>query len=207
MFNSNMKYHSTIAHPDNKIGNNVKSIGDVCIGYPTRSKYNSEDSYPGATIGDNAILRSGTIIYCDVFLGRGVQTGHNVIIREFTTIGEGTSIGSNTIIEGYCVVGKHTNIQSNVFIPTNCDIGDNVFIGPCCVFTNDKYPPSYGKLIGVVIEDGAKIGANVTVTPGVIIGKGAFIAAGALVTRDVPANMMAIGSPAKIMELPEGFKP
>jgi acetyltransferase-like isoleucine patch superfamily enzyme len=207
MFNTHMGYRTTIASPQNKIGNDVKFIGDVCIGYPTRSKYNMEDSYPGATIGDGVIFRSGTIIYCDVFLGRGVQTGHNVIIREFTTIGEGTSVGSNTIIEGYCIIGKHTSIQSNVFIPTNCDIGDNVFIGPCVVMTNDKYPPSYGKLTGVIIEDDVKIGANVTVLPGVTIRKGAFVAAGSLVTKDVPSNMMAIGHPAKIVDLPEELWP
>ena len=195
------------SYPCNTIGDNVQCIGDVCIGYPTRGKYTVEGGYEGATIKDECVLRSGTIIYCEVYIGKKVQTGHNVIIREFTVIGEGASIGSNTIIEGFCYIGKHTNIQSNVFIPTNCDIGDNVFIGPCCVFTNDKYPPSYRKLTGVTIESDVKIGANVTVLPGITIGEGAFVAAGSLVTKDVPPNMMAIGSPAKIVDLPEEFKP
>jgi acetyltransferase-like isoleucine patch superfamily enzyme len=88
-----------------------------------------------------------------------------------------------------------------VYIPTNTTIGDRVFIGPNAVLTNDRYPPS-GSLDGPVIKAGAAIGANATILPGVCIGEGAFVAAGSVVTRDVPDHMMAIGTPARIKDLP-----
>jgi len=187
----------------NEIGKNVTIFEPVTLGFPIRDRFKKiNGKFLGSFISDDVILRSGTIIYCHVVLGKSVTTGHNVIIREFTTVGNNTNVGSNTIIEGNCDIGKFCSIQSNVFIPTHCDIGNDVFIGPCCVLTNDKYPPSYGKMDGVIIEDGARIGANATILPGVTIGKNAFVAAGSLVTKDVPPNMMAIGSPAKIKDLP-----
>lgn len=162
-----------------------------------------QDRYPGTIIGSHAVLRSGAIIYCDVRVGDHFQCGHNVMIREHTTIGDDTAIGTSTVIEGNCVIGKGVSIQSMVFIPTHTTIGDRVFIGPNAVLTNDRYPPS-GRpdLTGPVIEDDAAIGANVTILPGVRIGKGAAVAAGSVVTRDVPAGMMAIGSPARLRPLP-----
>lgn len=142
-------------------------------------------------------------MYCDVHIGDHFQCGHNVMIREHTTIGDDTAIGTSTVIEGNCVIGKGVSIQSMVFIPTHTTIGDRVFIGPNAVLTNDRYPPS-GRpdLTGPVIEDDAAIGANVTILPGVRIGKGAAVAAGSVVTKDVPAGMMAVGSPARLRPLP-----
>jgi acetyltransferase-like isoleucine patch superfamily enzyme len=184
----------------------VTIFDPVTIGFPIKKYYGiSNEEFFGAMIHDDVTLRSGTIIYCYAVLGQSVSTGHNVIIREHTHIGNNTSVGTNTIIEGHCKIGKFCNIQSNVFIPTECNIGNDVFIGPCCVFTNDKYPPSYGELEGVTIGDGARIGANVTVVPGIHIGRDAFVAAGSLVTKDVPMLKMAIGSPARIQDLPRGM--
>ena len=85
-----------------------------------------------------------------------------------------------------------------VYIPTNTSLGDRVFIGPNAVLTNDRYPPSgIGGLVGPVIERGAAIGANATILPGIHIGEGALVAAAAVVTRDVPAHMLAVGAPGK----------
>ena len=87
-------------------------------------------------------------------------------------------------------------------------LGDNVFIGPNTVLTNDRYPPSRRDgLRGPTISDGASVGANVTILPGVCIGKGSLIAAGAIVTRDVPPHKLAIGLPAKIRDLPDAIRP
>jgi len=167
----------------------------------------SQKNYPGTTIGDGAVLRSGGIIYCDVTIGDDFQCGHNILIREHTTIGNNVSVGTATVIEGNCRIGDNVNIQSMVFVPTHTEIGDGVFIGPSAVLTNDRYPPT-GKpaLKGPVVEDDAVIGANATILPGIRIGKGALVAAGAIVTRDVPDGMMAIGIPAIIRDLPEGMR-
>lgn len=129
------------------------------------------------------------------------------MVREKTTIGDNVSIGTNVIIEGYSEIGDYCNLQSLVYIPTNTIIGDHVFIGPNTVLTNDKYPPHGGNtLTGPVIEDYASIGANVTILPGVRIGAHSLVAAGSVVTKDVPPETLAVGNPAKIRPLPEGAK-
>ena len=185
----------------NVIGENAQVFEPVTIGFPSRENI-GKTGFSGTTIGHHAVLRSGTIIYCDVIIGDNFQSGHNTLIREKTRIGDRTAIGTATIIDGNTRIGNDVSLQSMVYIPTNTIIGDHVFIGPNAVLTNDRYPPS-GSLTGPVIKTGAAIGANATIIPGVCIGEGAFIAAGSIVTRDVPDHMMAIGTPARIKELPK----
>jgi acetyltransferase-like isoleucine patch superfamily enzyme len=189
----------------NTLGDGAQIFEPVTLGFPSRDKIN-ESGFTGSTIGDRAILRSGTIIYCDVSIGDDFSSGHNVLIRERTRIGDRVSIGTASIIEGRTTIGNDVNIQSLVYIPTNTMIGNHVFIGPNAVLTNDRYPPSRtGGLEGPRLSDGAAIGANVTILPGVCIGKGALIAAGAIVTKDIPPHKLAIGAPAKIRELPKAM--
>jgi acetyltransferase-like isoleucine patch superfamily enzyme len=186
---------------NNVIGENAQIFEPVTIGFPSRENI-GKTGFSGTTIGHHAVLRSGTIIYCDVIIGDNFQSGHNTLIREKTRIGDRTAIGTATIIDGNTRIGNDVSLQSMVYIPTNTIIGDHVFIGPNAVLTNDRYPPS-GSLTGPVIKTGAAIGAHATIIPGVCIGEGAFIAAGSIVTRDVPDHMMAIGTPARIKELPK----
>lgn len=186
----------------NSIGPDTQIFEPVTVGFPSRENL-SRTGFRGTTIGKNAILRSGTVIYCDVFIGEGFQTGHNVMIRENTRIGNRVAIGTATIIEGHTIIGDDVNLQSMVYIPTETRIGNRVFIGPNSVLTNDRYPPrNVDGLKGPTLMDGAAIGANVTILPGICIGKGSLVAAGAVVTRDVPDRMLAIGSPARLKDLP-----
>jgi acetyltransferase-like isoleucine patch superfamily enzyme len=111
------------------------------------------------------------------------------------------------VIEGHTIIGDNVNLQSLVYIPTETCIGNQVFIGPNTVLTNDRYPPrNIGGLKGPTLMDGAAIGANVTILPGICIGRGALVAAGSVVTRDVPDRMLAIGSPARIKDLPSKLR-
>ena len=186
----------------NALGEGATIFEPVTIGFPSRDRIGEKD-YPGVTIGRDAVLRSGTIIYCDVLIGDAFQTGHNVLIREKTTIGDRVAIGTAAVIEGDCMIGDDVRLQSLVYIPTGTRIGDRVFIGPNAVLTNDRYPPGpHESLKAPVIGDGAVIGANATILPGVAIGEGAFVAAGAVVTKDVPARTLAVGSPARFRPLP-----
>ncbi len=197
-----MGVYFTIHYGNNIIGKNPQLFDPLTLGFPSRDNLGKKE-FPGVNIGDDAVLRSGSIIYCEVTIGDHFQCGHNVLIREKTTIGKNTSIGTSSVIEGYTTIGSNVSIQSMVFIPTNTHIGDRVFIGPASVLTNDRYPPT-GKpeLRGPVLEEGVVIGAKSVILPMVRIGQGAAVAAGAVVTRDVPAGKMAIGSPAKIREMP-----
>jgi len=120
----NMKYGI------NTIGKNAQIFEPVTIGFPSRDKIGKPwgGDFAGTTIGNNAIIRSGTIIYCNVTIGDNFQTGHNVMIRENTRIGNNVSIGTATIIEGHTLIGDNVNLQSTVYIPTGTIIGNHVFI-------------------------------------------------------------------------------
>lgn len=193
-----------IEYGKNHLGENATVFENVTLGFPSRENI-GKNEFDGVTIGKNAILRSGTVIYSHVTCGENLSTGHNVVIRENTIIGNYVSLGTNVIIEGNCSIGDHVNLQSLVYIPTNSRIGSHVFIGPNTVLTNDKYPPHGGKdLRGPILEDYASIGANATILPGVTIGSRSLVAAGSIVTKDVPPNSLAIGAPARIMDLPPG---
>jgi len=186
----------------NNLGRNAQIFEPVTLGFPSRDNMH-KTGFTGTSIGENAVIRSGTIIYCDVVIGNNFQSGHNVLIREKTRIGNRTAIGTATIIDGNTIIGDDVSVQSMVYIPTNTIIGDHVFIGPNAVLTNDRYPPTRtGNLVGPVLKNRAAIGANATILPGVCIGEGSLVAAGAIVTSDVPDHMLAIGSPARIKELP-----
>lgn len=168
-------------------------------------KYSSISNPP--QIGENALIRSNTVIYDDVEIGDDLKTGHGVLVREKTKIGDNVLIGTNSIIEGHCTLGSNISIQSNVYIPKKTIIEDYVFIGPCACLTNDKYPIRIDyDLKGPVIRKGVSIGANSTFLSAVEIGEGAMVASGAIVTHDVPPYYLAIGSPAKIKPLPENLK-
>ncbi len=183
----------------------------VVIGYPVRRGLHAiisgesrgtlkamDEASKGSLIGERAIVRSGTVVYERSTLGPGVETGHNVLIREETVIGRGSLVGSGTIIDGRVTIGEHVRIESGVYIPPYTRIGDNVFIGPRAVFTNDRYPPS-SRLQGAVVEDDAVIGANSVILPGVRIGRGSVVAAGSIVTRDVPPGSVVMGAPARVV--------
>ncbi len=159
-------------------------------------------------IGKNVIIRSGSIIYCSVKIGDYTKLGHNVMLREETEIGENSLIGTGTIIDGHVKIGDRVSIQSGVYIPTYTLIEDDVFLGPRCTLTNDKYVMRREyDLRGPIIEAGSSIGANATILPGIKVGKGAIVGAGAVVTKDVPPRTIVTGVPAKIFKaVPDDFK-
>lgn len=157
-------------------------------------------------VPEDAVIRSGTVVYNDVEVGNYFQTGHNVLIREKTIIGNHVVVGTNTVIDGNVEIGDFVKIESNCYIPTHVRIGCRVFIGPNVVMTNDRLPlkkRSEYKPEGPIIEDLVTIGGGVVIVPGVTIGRGSFIAAGALVTKDVPPNSLVKGMPGVVEPLPD----
>ncbi|WP_435361998.1 acyltransferase [Haloarchaeobius sp. DFWS5] len=162
-----------------------------------------EDDPQPTQVGTNATVRAGTIIYADVVTGDDFATGHNALVREFTAIGDDVLVGTNTVIDGRTEIGSHVSLQTNVYVPSQSVIGDRVFVGPGATFTNDPYPVRREtSLVGPTIEDDASIGAGAVVLPGVTVGEGSFVAAGSLVTQDVPPGHLAIGAPAHHEPLP-----
>lgn len=217
MNSKEFKIHSSSkVYGTSVIGKDTVILENVILGYPEhrvlmeilkQDKEIEDFDFPGCSIGPNSIIRAGSTIFSSVKTGKNFKTGHNVMIRENTQIGDNVLIGTNVIIDGNVKIGNNVSIQGNVYIPTNVVIEDNVFIGPCAVLANDKYPirKKY-ELQGPILRKGASIGANATLLPGVEIGEGAMVAGGALVTKDVPPWKLAIGTPARIQELPEDLK-
>lgn len=130
-------------------------------------------------------------------IGKNVKVWHFSYIGNNSEIGDNVSIGSLVHIDYNVKIGENTRIEGSVYIPPLTTIGKNVFIGPCATFTNDPYPMS-PKMTGVVVEDGAIIGGRAVFKAGVTIGKNSVIAMGAVVTKDVPPNVVVMGHPATI---------
>lgn len=180
--------------------------GDRCtIDDAATVGYGADEAFDEPTqLGADATIRAGTIVYANVTIGDDFTTGHDVLVREETEIGNDVLLGTKTVVDGRTTIGSHVSLQTNVYVPTETVIGDNVFIGPGAVLTNDEYPiRTDAELAGPVIRDGASVGANATLLPGVTIGENAFVAAGAVVTEDVPADTLAVGAPAEHNPLPD----
>jgi acetyltransferase-like isoleucine patch superfamily enzyme len=182
------------------IGINV-SIGDFCIiGEPPAGKIPGEIK---TIIGDNAVIRSHTVIYAGNTIGSNFSTGHHVVIRENNKIGDNVSIGTLSCVEHDVIIEDDARIHSQAFIPEFSKLGKNSWIGPNVVITNARYPKSKNvkqNLAGAVLEENAKIGANTTLLPGVRIGKDSLVGAGSVVTKDIPPRKIAVGNPSRIIK-------
>lgn len=171
-------------------------------------------------IGDEAFLRTGTIIYSGTIIGDNFQTGDHARIRENCRIGSNVSIGTNTVVERDVIIKDDVRIHSNCFIPEYTIIEKNVWIGPGVIMTNVLHPPcpmfkkkpgSNKCISGPLIKKNAIVGAGAILMPGVIIGENSLVGAGAIVLDDVPPNTVVAGVPAKAikkieeLECPAGY--
>lgn len=136
---------------------------------------------------------------CDI--GKGVKIWHFSHIMPGCRIGENCNIGQNVVISPEVVLGKNVKIQNNVSLYTGVTCDDDVFLGPSCVFTNVVNPRSAvnrrGQYARTHVGKGASIGANATIVCGHDIGPFAFIGAGAVVTKTIPAYALVVGNPAR----------
>lgn len=163
------------------------------LGYLTGRKIESQV----LRIGPRARIRSGSVLYAGSTIGAGLETGHNVVIREENVIGDNLNIWNSSTIDYGCQIGNGVKIHCNVYVAQFTILEDDVFLAPGVMVANDPHPLCAHHLKGPTIKKGARIGINVTLLPGVVVGEGAMVGAGSVVTRDIPPFTVAYGSPAR----------
>jgi UDP-2-acetamido-3-amino-2,3-dideoxy-glucuronate N-acetyltransferase len=155
-------------------------------------------------------IQPNQIIKDDVKIGENVSIFHFVNLYG-CTIGDGSKIGSFVEIQKNATIGKNCKISSHTFICEGVHIEDNVFVGHSVTFINDMYPRATTadgglqteadwKVIETRVRKNASIGSGCTILGGVEIGENAMVGAGSVVTKDVPANAVVVGNPARIIK-------
>lgn len=197
---------TAIIHPGVIFGKGCVVEDFVIIGAPPKGCVPGELE---TLIGDNAVIRSHTVIYAGNKIGNNFQTGNKTNIRELNEIGDDVSIGTLSVIEHHVKIGNGVRVHTQAFVPEYCIFEDECWIGPNVVLTNAKYPNSpnaKADLAGVHIMKNAKIGANATVLPGITIGKNALVGAGSVITKDVSDGAVVVGNPANVVKTIENIK-
>jgi acetyltransferase-like isoleucine patch superfamily enzyme len=151
-------------------------------------------------VGPGARIRSGTVIYAGSTIGAGLETGHNVVVREENVIGDNLSIWNNSTIDYGCTIGDGVKIHCNVYVAQFTTLEDEVFLAPGVTIANDPHPVCGLCMRGPTIKRGARVGVNVTLLSHITIGEGALIGAGSVVTNDIPAHSVAYGNPARLLK-------
>jgi len=196
-----MKMHDFVRrYPNVTTGEGLTLNPPVILGMPPRG--HEEGALP-LIIGRDATIRPFTTIYAGTEIGDRFQCGQGVSIREDNRIGHNVSVGTGTSLEFGNRIGNHVRIHTGCFLEL-VEIEDHCFIGPRVVFTDDPHPPNCPRYKeckgGPRVKEYARIGANATILPGVVIGRNSLVGAGSVVVRDVPENTVVAGSPARVIK-------
>ena len=152
-------------------------------------------------VGDNVFIHESAHVSSDAIIGANTKIWINSQVRENVVIGAECIISKDTYIDIGVKIGDRCKIQNSVSVYAGVTLEDDVFVGSYVAFTNDKVPRAfnrYWKITPTLVKKGASIGANSTIVCGTTIGEYAFIAAGSVVTKDVPAHALVMGNPARI---------
>lgn len=204
--------HNVVIHKDTRIGENVfiddnTVIGKLPMHSPASALPESKSPQP-AVIGDNCLIGAGVIIYRGALIGEKVLIADLATIRENTEIGNFTIVGRGVAVENYCKVGAHCKLETNAYITAYSELGDYVFVAPMVTTSNDNYmargKERFKYFKGVTVKKGGRIGANATILPGKVIEDEGVVAAGSVLTKNVPARKIYLGVPAKYFkDVPE----
>jgi acetyltransferase-like isoleucine patch superfamily enzyme len=163
----------------------------------------SRDPLPPAEIGDGCVIAQGATIFAGAQLGARVLVGDGACVRERCVIGDDVVIGHGSLVENDTTVGARTKIQALAYVTAYTTVEEDVFIAPCVVTTNDNFMGRTEKRHelrrGPTIRRGARVGGGAVLCPGIEVGEEAFVGAGAVVIRDVPARAVVVGNPARVI--------
>lgn len=197
--------HNVVIHEGTRIGNSVRIDDNTVIGkQPLRSKrsiFKSDKKYEAAVIGDDCLLGAQVTVYTGCVIGNNVLIADSAAVREDVKIGEFTIVGRSCTIENFTSIGKKCKLETNSYITAYSTIEDFCFIAPGVITTNDNYlgrtEERFKHFKGVTVRKGGRIGGGAVILPGLEIGEDAVVAAGAVVTKNVPAGKIYAGIPAK----------
>ena len=202
---------TAVVYPGTVIGEGCKILDYAVVGkQPTLSPRSTakREELPPLELGAGTIVSTGAVVFAGTTLGERAIVGDQACVRERCTIGDDVVIGRDSLVENATPVGALTKIQAHAYITAYSLLEDYVFIAPCVVTTNDNFMGRTEKrhdlVKGPTIRRGARIGGGAVLLPGIEVGEEAFVGAGAVVLRDVPARALVVGSPARqIREVPE----
>ncbi len=184
-------------HPGVVLGRNV-SIEDYCIiGYPPKGEIGRSQT---TLLGDDTIVRTHSVVYAGVRIGRGCHLGHSVWVREHTVLGDHVSIGTDTLVEHHCQIGDGVRVQGKVGLGEYTIVEEGAWIGPAVTTTNVLHPTCERAkecLAGPIIRAGAIVGAGAVISPDVEIGERAFVGSGSVVVKSVEDGAVMFGNPAR----------
>jgi acetyltransferase-like isoleucine patch superfamily enzyme len=191
-------------------------IGDGCVigdnavlgKRPRLAPHSSAGGEVGALqIGERVAIGTAAVVFAGASIAADAILGDQSFVRERSSIGPGSVIGRSSVIDNDVRVGARVRVQSGVYLTAFALVEDDVFIGPGAITTNDdtmsRHPPET-PLRGPLLRRACRVGGGAVLLPGVEIGEEAFVAAGAVVTRDVPARAVVMGVPARVVrEVPQ----
>jgi acetyltransferase-like isoleucine patch superfamily enzyme len=193
-------------YPGTVLGKGVKVLEGAVVGkQPSLSPRSTtkREPLPPTEIGDGTIVSTGAILFAGSKVGARVILGDQSCVRERVTIGDDVVVGRGSLVENDTTIGALTKIQADAYITAYSTLEENVFIAPCVVTTNDNFmgrtEQRHALIKGPTIRRGARIGGGAILCPGVEIGEEAFVGAGSVVTKAVPARKLVVGNPARVL--------
>jgi acetyltransferase-like isoleucine patch superfamily enzyme len=195
---------TAVVYPGTVIGEGCQVLDYAVVGkQPTLSPRSTakREELPPLELGAGTIVSTGAVVFAGTAVGERVVVGDQACVRERCTIGDDVVIGRGSLVENDTSVGALTKIQAHAYITAYSLLEENVFIAPCVITTNDNFMGRTEKrhelVKGPTIRRGARVGGGAVLLPGIEVGEEAFVGAGAVVLRDVPARAVVVGSPAR----------
>jgi acetyltransferase-like isoleucine patch superfamily enzyme len=200
-----------VVHDGVVIGDGVTIEDGVVLGKGPRLAPGSAAAAAGGaqplTIGEGATICCGAIVFNGARIGPRAIVGDQADVRERAVVGERTVIGRGSAVDNDVTIGDRVRVQTSVYLTAFSLVEDDVFVGPCAMTTNDDAMGRIAKgapLRGATLRRACRIGGGAVLVPGVEVGAEAFVAAGAVVTRDVAPRAVVMGVPAKLVrEVPD----
>jgi acetyltransferase-like isoleucine patch superfamily enzyme len=199
-----------VIYPGTVIGAGCQISDNVVLGkQPALSPRSTakREELPPLELGEGTIVSTGAVVFAGTKIGAGSIVGDQSCIRERCELGEEVVVGRGSLVENDTTIGARTKIQANAYVTAYSTLEEDVFIAPCVATTNDNFMGRTEKRHrlrkGPTIRRGARVGGAAVLLPGIEIGEEAFVGAGAVVTKDVPARAVVVGNPARqIKEVP-----